>query len=50
MNGNYSGPNRNLKSTDIAAIRSLYGARIDVFEPSRVLGLADYPKTSENRS
>lgn len=34
MNGNYSGPNRTLKSTDIAAIRSLYGARIDVFEPS----------------
>lgn len=34
MNGTYSGPNRQLKSVDIAKIRELYGARRDVFEPT----------------
>ena len=34
MNGAYSGPNRQLKSVDIAKIRELYGARRDVFEPT----------------
>jgi hypothetical protein len=32
MNGTYSGPNGTLKSTDIASIRQLYGARQDVHE------------------
>jgi hypothetical protein len=34
MNGTYSGPNGKLKSSDIAAIRQLYGPRRDVFETS----------------
>lgn len=34
MNGTYSGPNGILKSSDIAAIRQLYGPRRDVFEAS----------------
>jgi hypothetical protein len=33
MNGTYSGPNRTLKSSDITAIRQLYGARRDIYEP-----------------
>lgn len=32
MNGNYSGPNLKLKSSDISAIRKLYGARKDIYE------------------
>jgi hypothetical protein len=32
MNGTYSGPNMTLKSSDITAIRQLYGARRDVYE------------------
>jgi hypothetical protein len=34
MNGTYSGPNGTLKSTDITAIRQLYGPRRDAFETS----------------
>jgi hypothetical protein len=34
MNGTYSGPNGVLKSTDISAIRSIYGPRTDVYEPT----------------
>ncbi len=33
MNGNYSGPNRQLKASDIASIRQLYGPRRDIYEP-----------------
>lgn len=33
MNGVYSGPNGRLKSSDVVAIRQLYGARVDPFEP-----------------
>lgn len=33
MNGNYSGPNGTLKSSDIRALRALYGTRRDPFEP-----------------
>ncbi len=33
MNGTYSGPNGRLKSSDVVAIRQLYGARVDPFEP-----------------
>jgi Matrixin len=32
MNGTYSGPNTRLKSSDITAIRSLYGTRRDIYE------------------
>ena len=32
MNGNYSGPNVSLKSSDISAIRQLYGPRRDIYE------------------
>ncbi len=32
MNGTYSGPNGRLKSSDITAIRQLYGPRRDVYE------------------
>lgn len=32
MNGTYSGPNAKLKSSDITAIRQLYGARRDIYE------------------
>lgn len=34
MNGTYSGPNGRLKSSDITAIRQLYGPRRDTFEPT----------------
>ncbi len=33
MNGTYSRPNGTLKSSDIVAIRALYGSRTDVYEP-----------------
>ena len=33
MNGSYSGPNGRLKASDVVAIRQLYGARVDPFEP-----------------
>ncbi len=33
MNGNYSGPKGTLKASDIRAIRALYGARRDIYEP-----------------
>jgi hypothetical protein len=32
MNGTYSGPNTRLKSSDITAIRQLYGPRRDIYE------------------
>jgi Matrixin len=32
MNGTYSGPNGKLKASDIAAIRSLYGPKRDIYE------------------
>lgn len=34
MNGNYSGPNMSLKTSDIAAIKQLYGQRRDIYEPT----------------
>ncbi len=34
LNGTYSGPNGTLKSSDIAAIRQLYGPRVDHHEPA----------------
>jgi hypothetical protein len=33
MNGNYSGPNGFLKSSDVRALRTLYGLRRDPYEP-----------------
>lgn len=35
MNGVYQGPNGRLKTSDIQAIRNLYGARQDIFESTR---------------
>lgn len=34
MNGTYSGPNTFLKSSDISAIRRIYGPRRDIYEPT----------------